>query len=198
MAFRKKYHHILKYSPDLLIVPECESLEKINFTSDFAPPSDRLWFGKNPNKGLAVFAFGQLRLKVLDVHREDFRMVVPIAVTGASVDFNLFAVWANNPSDPDGHYITQVWKALNHYGALLSEKPTIIMGDFNSNTIWDYKKNRLGDHSSVVRFLLKGIFIAFIISTTIRRREKKVIQHSSCTEICRNLIILTIASRQNK
>ncbi len=35
-----------------------------------------------------------------------------MAVSGGRFDFTLFAIWANNPHDRDGQYITQVWKAI--------------------------------------------------------------------------------------
>ncbi len=152
MAFRDKAQYILALSPDILVVPECEHPDKIIFPSNFKQPTDKLWFGKNQHKGLGVFSFCDFRIKVLDVHNENFRMIVPIAVTGGQFDFNLFAVWANNPADPDGHYVTQTWKAINHYDNLLSNKPAILIGDFNSNTIWD-KKHPRSDHSDVVKFL---------------------------------------------
>ena len=83
-------------------------------------------------------------------------MIIPIAVTGGYFDFNLFAIWANNPKDPDGHYITQIWKAIHHYDNLLTTQ-TILIGDFNSNTIWD-RPRREGNHSTVVERLgRKGI-----------------------------------------
>jgi exodeoxyribonuclease III len=50
--------------------------------------------------------------------------------------------------------VTQVWKAINHYEALLADKPCILAGDFNSNSIWDHeKKRKLSNHGAVVRFL---------------------------------------------
>ncbi len=162
MAFRKKAEHILPYSPDIVIVPECEHYNKIQFPAHFLQPTDCVWFGKNQHKGLAVFSFSHLRLNVLDVYNEAFRNIIPIAVTGGKANFNLFAVWANNPKDPDGPYITQVLKAITCYEALLTEKTTILMGDFNSNTIWDYKKRKLGNHSNMVAFLeTKNIVSAY-------------------------------------
>jgi exodeoxyribonuclease-3 len=45
---------------------------------------------------------------------------------------------------------------------LIRDNPTILIGDFNSNTIWDYKKHRLSDHTSVVQALEeKGIFSTY-------------------------------------
>ncbi len=106
MAFRNKAEQILTYSPDILIVPECEHPDKIKFPQNFKQPTDKLWFGNNQNKGLAVFSFCSFRFKVLDIHNQEFKMIIPIAVSGGQFDFNLFAIWANNPADPDGHYVT--------------------------------------------------------------------------------------------
>jgi len=155
MAFRKKAEIILALKPDILIVPECECPEKLKFKEDIPNPSDILWFGTNQHKGLAIFSYCDLRFKVLDVHNEDLRMIVPINVTGRCLDFNLFAIWANNPKDPDGVYIEQVWKAIHYYESLLTEKSTILIGDFNSNTIWD-RKHRASNHSNVVEYLKKN------------------------------------------
>ncbi len=161
MAFRKKAEYILTYKPDILIIPECEHPDKLLFPINTPRPKDILWFGKNQNKGLAVFSYSNFRFKVLDNHNEDFKMIIPIAVTDGEFDFNLFAIWANNPTDKDGQYIEQVWKALLYYGNILADTKTILVGDFNSNTIWD-KKHREGNHSDVVNHLEgKGIFSTY-------------------------------------
>jgi exodeoxyribonuclease III len=161
MAFRKKADFILTYKPDILIVPECEHPDKLLFSIDTPKPADILWFGKNQNKGLAIFSYSNFRFTVLDNHNQDLQMIIPIAVTGGQFDFNLFAIWANNPTDRDGQYIEQVWKAVHHYKNLLTDTKTILVGDFNSNTIWD-KKHRQSNHSNVVKLLEdKGIFSTY-------------------------------------
>lgn len=162
MAFRKKADFILAYKPDILIVPECEHPDKLKFNTNTPKPTQTLWFGENKNKGFAIFSYCNLKLKVLDIYKEDFRMIIPIAVTGGNFDFNLFAVWAYNPNDKEGRYITQVWKAVNYYDQLIRDNPTIIIGDFNSNVIWDYQKHKLGNHSLVVEALEeKGVFSTY-------------------------------------
>jgi exonuclease III len=152
MAFRKKAEIILALQPDILVVPECEHPDKLKFNPEVRQPKDILWFGKNQHKGLGIFSYSHLTFKVLDVHNHDLQMVVPIAVKGKNIDFILFAVWANNPADPDGHYVEQVWKAIHHYDDLLSNNKVILAGDFNSNTIWD-RPRRKGNHSAVVEYL---------------------------------------------
>ena len=162
MAFRKKAALILTHKPDILIIVECEHPDKLLFTADIPKPTDSLWFGKNRHKGLAIFSYSNFRFKILDNHNEDFKMIIPIEVTGGQFDFNLFLIWAYNPTDKDGKYITQVWKAIIHYDDLLTDKTTMLIGDFNSNTIWDYKKHRLSNHSMVIKQLEgKNIFSTY-------------------------------------
>jgi exodeoxyribonuclease-3 len=157
MAFRKKAHTVLAHKPDILVVPECEHIDKLVFPADVEKPASALWFGANTNKGLGIFAYGNFRLRKLRIHNPEFKMIIPIAVTGGGFDFTLFAVWANNPDDPDGVYVEQVWKAIHQYHKHITRKATVLAGDFNSNTIWD-RKYRIGNHSHVVeRLAKKGI-----------------------------------------
>lgn len=161
MAFRKKADYILAHHPDILVVPECEHPDKLKFNHDTPLPTDIFWYGTNPHKGLGVFSYSNYRFNLLDIHNPDFKNILPLTVTGGSFDFTLFAVWANNPKDRDGHYITQVWKAMHHYDHLLLNTKTMLIGDFNSNTIWD-RPRRAGNHSTVVEKLeAKGIFSAY-------------------------------------
>ena len=153
MAFRKKAAFVLLHQPDIVVVPECEQLEKLQFTAGTPLPTDILWYGENPHKGLGVFSYSKYKFKLLDCHNPAFKNILPIAVTGGKQEFILFAVWANNPGDQDGPYVTQVWKAIHYYDILLSGKKIILAGDFNSNTIWDRPK-RAGNHSTVVNKLL--------------------------------------------
>ena len=154
MAFRKKAELVLKYEPDILVIPECEEPSKLQFDPALSQPRDVLWFGSNQNKGLGIFSYGDCRLKVKRNHQPDFRTVVPIAVTKNATQLSLFAIWAHNPNDPDGHYVTQVWKAIHHYRRHIRNKQTLLVGDFNSNTIWD-RPRREGNHSDVVAQLMK-------------------------------------------
>jgi exodeoxyribonuclease-3 len=154
MAYRKKAALILAYAPDIVIVPECEHPDKLLFPPGTPKPADVLWFGENLNKGLGIFSYGKFRLKKLRIHDPSIKLVVPVAVTGGSFDFTLFAIWANNPQDPDGAYVAQIWKAIHQYQKKIKRSRTVLAGDFNSNTIFD-KKYRIGNHSHVVEKLAK-------------------------------------------
>ena len=54
MAFRKKAEIILTHQPDILIVPECEHPDKLQFASTTPTPTAILWFGTNKNKRLGM------------------------------------------------------------------------------------------------------------------------------------------------
>ncbi|MBS1512072.1 MAG: endonuclease/exonuclease/phosphatase family protein [Bacteroidetes bacterium] len=157
MAFRKKWMLVMDHQPDIIVVQECEHQEKLLEELSAASPSAILWFGDNRNKGMAVIAFNGYQLQCHKNYAPAYKMIVPIRVKKDEQQLMLFAVWANNPADPDGQYVTQVWKAIHYYQRLIRKTNTILIGDFNSNTIWD-KPRRNGNHSDVVKVLQrKGI-----------------------------------------
>jgi exonuclease III len=151
MAFRKKLDLILTHAPDILIVPECEHPDKIIFSKDFPEPTGVFWFGNNQNKGLAVFTFGGLKIKLLKSHNPNFKFILPLSISNGKTNWTVFAIWAQKPERHDG-YVEQVWNAINFYKDLLSRKNVILAGDFNSNTIWD-KPNRVYNHTNLVELL---------------------------------------------
>ncbi len=148
MAFRNKAHLLEQYDADILIIPECEHPEKLISSSATKQPNDILWFGSNINKGLAVLSFNNYRIKLLDIHNKDITIVLPIGVTGGEYDFTMLAIWAGKG------YIRQVWNAIKFYDKLISDKNTLLIGDFNSNSIWDYKHGK-NNHSSMAVELQK-------------------------------------------
>ena len=146
MAYRKKAESILKYSPDLVVVPECEYFKE--------ETTKNLWLGNNQKKGVGIFSYSDLELELNERYDPSFRYVIPINVTGPH-EFNLIAIWTMNDSeDVRKRYIGQVYSALNYYEELL-EEPTIIIGDFNWNAIWDMKPSYplYGNLADVVEML---------------------------------------------
>lgn len=154
MAFRKKADLILSYSPDILIVPECEHPDKIRFPVE-KQPTDVVWYGDNLNKGLGVFCFSEFRFKLLEWHNPEIKTILPIRVTGGPFSFTMFAIWTRR------RYIRQLWKALRCYEEMIGLNRTLLIGDFNSNSIWD-KKHRYDTHSDMVEELkIKDITSAY-------------------------------------
>ena len=158
-AFRKKADLVLTLHPDILIVQECEHPDKLVYSSTTQRPNDLLWFGDNKHKGLGVFSYSDYKFQLLDQHNKDIKFISPISVTNEQFEFTLFAIWANNRNDPDGQYIEQVCKAVNHYDQLLNNERIILTGDFNSNKIWD-RNHRTANHSAMVAKLSEKSIIS--------------------------------------
>jgi exodeoxyribonuclease-3 len=126
-GFRNKFNPILTNLPDILVVQECEHLDKLlSFTAEKA--KDFLWFGHNKNKCVGVFLFGNYQFKLLKEYNPDFKTIVPTLASDELTDFMLYAICANNPSDKNNQYIEQVWKAINYYDELLQNNiPKILI-----------------------------------------------------------------------
>lgn len=171
MAFRKKIAFILQYKPDILVIPECEHPEKLAADPLFPSNIKSIWYGQNENKGLGVFALNNIEMELLPCHNPAHQIILPILVKSLKKEFVLFAVWANNPKDVPYQYIGQVWKALKEYEVLLANYSTLLVGDFNSNTIWD-KPKRIYNHSSVVK-QLEGLNISSVYHSYFSKEQGK-------------------------
>ncbi|KXK51186.1 MAG: Endonuclease/Exonuclease/phosphatase family protein [Chlorobi bacterium OLB5] len=151
-AFRRKIEFILALKPDILIVQECENPNKINYSSTNLQPKNFYWYGDSLHKGISVYSYSEYKFELLNEFNPEFRYILPFRVTGHEDSFILFAIWAmSNKENYEARYIGQIWQAINYYSGLFNCS-TILIGDFNSNKIWDYKK-RVGDHTDVVNKL---------------------------------------------
>ncbi len=151
-AYRQKNKEISELNPDILIVPECEQEDKLQFGCLTPKPNNFLWYGDTGKKGVGIFSYSNFSFKILKEFNPDFRYIIPLEVSDGTNSFLLFAVWAmDNKQNPLARYIGQVWRAVNYYQSALKEN-SILIGDFNSNQIWD-EKERMGNHTDVVNFL---------------------------------------------
>ncbi len=165
-ALRNKINEIDSLKADILIIQECEdpeqsSIDYRNWAGHY------LWIGKSKNKGVGVFAKKGHELKKLDWSgsykieglefshpsltwkTEDLELFLPCKIND---EINLLAVWTKAANSPSFGYMGQFWKFIQIHRTDLSQKKTIILGDFNSNSIWD-EPDRWWSHSDVVREL---------------------------------------------
>lgn len=142
MAARLKIDRVLEMKPDLLILQECSRTDIAAVNAKFS-----YWVGHNPNKGLGVLGFGDHTFGIDESFREDLTWFIPIRVTDLSI--HVLALWASRTTKKDG-YVREAHKAMIHYETFLRSTPSVVLGDFNSNTIWDHLHPGQS-HSDLVR-----------------------------------------------
>lgn len=152
MAFRNKFKSVIELNPDLLVIQECESKPKLEKHLEAVNYNQLIWYGDNPHKGVAVLSFNALDISLNKNHNPEYQYVIPLTLNSDKKKINLFCLWAMpHKTERAKNYVGQVWGAIHYYEQLLNQE-SILIGDFNSNAIWD-KKKRIGNHTNVVRFL---------------------------------------------
>lgn len=109
-----------------------------------------VWFGSNPNQGVAVIARPPYALKEVVQIDGVPRWVVPIEVSGPR-SFLLFAVWTLGVEPYP--YVCAASVAIDLYKSWFERRDVVMLGDFNSNAIWDGTHPADLNHSSMVRRL---------------------------------------------
>lgn len=151
MAFRRKWQYLLPYQPDIMVIQECEHESKYKPSEIIPDYNEFLWFGDNVNKGVGILSFHDYHIKVSDDYDESYRYVIPLILTQQDRSINLFAIWAMPDKVKANSYVGQIWNALDHYQSLL-KSPSILIGDWNSNQIWDTERKN-GNHTMCVDLL---------------------------------------------
>jgi hypothetical protein len=141
-SFTRKLPLLQSLDPDIAVVQECGKPNGEDLSC--------LWFGDNPRQGITLFANNGYRIHELPQVPEVPPYTIPLQVSGPR-DFLLLAVWAKrHPTYP---YIEGVVQAVEKYRNLIINQPTVILGDLNSNAIWDNHHPPLYNHSALVQLL---------------------------------------------
>ena len=92
-------------------------------------------------------------MRLAQSYHPSLRYIAPVHV-GGPTHCNLLAVWAQNASAGGirKHQLGPLRRGLSRYRSFLGERPAVIAGDLNSNTIWDKPGWRI-NHSTKVRIL---------------------------------------------
>jgi exonuclease III len=156
-AFEAKAPLLDGLQPDIAVIQEIARP---------ANTAHALWFGSNPRQGLAVLARNGYTVEALPAHPEVQRHIVPIQVDGPH-RFLLLAVWSQKARPHP--YVQAVIRAVEAYRSLIEAQPAVVVGDFNSNSIWD-RKRKGRDHSALVR-LLAGLGLVSAYHTFYREAQ---------------------------
>jgi len=131
-------------APDVAVVQEC------------ARPTTQtdqcLWFGENPHQGIAVISKGWYRIRAFPAIADVPRYAIPVEVAGPT-NFLLIAVWSKG--DQASPYIEGVVRAVELYRNLFTQYRTVLIGDLNSNAIWDSSHAAGLNHSALVKMLFE-------------------------------------------
>jgi len=130
------------FGADITVLQECARPQ--------AESDSLLWFGDNPRQGLAVVARGDYRLKRVRRARSVPKYVVPVEVTGPR-SFLLFAVWTK--TGQEHCYVEAAVRAVFLYRKLMASRPSVFIGDVNSNVLWDQQHHEDWNHTALVKQL---------------------------------------------
>jgi endonuclease/exonuclease/phosphatase family metal-dependent hydrolase len=140
-----KAQRLAPFEADIAVLQECaQPVEE----------SDRcVWFGSNPQQGLAVIARDPYRVRALPRLPGIARFVIPVEITGPH-RFTLLAVWMKGGQRLP--YVRGLIAAVRRYAALIARGPTVVVGDFNSNSMWDAEHPPDRNHTALVARLAEA------------------------------------------
>ena len=140
--FANKAHYLDHLHADVAVIQE------IGRPSELQP--NVVWFGSNPNLGVAVVTRPPFVARRVVQFVDVPRYVVPIEIDGPS-PFLLFAVWTLGEAPHP--YVCAASKAIDSYVSLFTDRDVVMLGDFNSNAIWDKQHPSNLNHSAMVKRL---------------------------------------------
>ena len=140
MKFREDLKTIFPEKPDILVVAECESIDRLNLSEiDCPKPTDSIWIGDNQSKGLAIFTFNDFKIELYENYSDNYKYILPVTVSRKDESYRVIGVWTKKVGPKKkGHlnYIRQAELSLTEYDSFLDHENVIVCGDFNSNLIW--------------------------------------------------------------
>lgn len=146
-ALRKKFSLLEQFNADIIVIQECEDPERSNDKSYKEWANNYIWIGENKNKGLGIFCTESLKISNNNWETNNLKYFISANIND---EFNIVGLWNHHANSPTFGYIGQFWKYLQINKSLMSK--ALIVGDFNSNKIWD-KWDRWWNHTDVVREL---------------------------------------------
>lgn len=149
--FREKFKLLEEFDADILIIQECENPAESKLEEYKKWAQNYLWVGDNKHKGLGIFAKPEIELKKLGWSDEGYKLFLPFIING---EFDVVAVWTKAGTKKSNSYISQLWNYIQLNKGIIEDSKPMIIGDFNSNALWD-KERKLGNHSDVVNALKK-------------------------------------------
>lgn len=128
MGYASKQADLLALQPDVALLQECSQK---HIKESGAPFSH--WIGSNPHKGFGVLGFGNHAYTLSALYTPVYPWFLPLRVDERLA---ILGVWAH-VKEKQEWYIRVTHHAIDYYRSWLTEGCSVVMGDFNSNSIWD-------------------------------------------------------------
>ena len=135
-GYRKKIDNILELDPDIVVIQECESLERLRVFCKEKIPLKSFWFGGfYPHRGVGVFFYKDYQILSME-NNISIEFIVPMKIMN-NFEFCLFAIWAMAPlgEDKGKSYTYQIEKTVKKYEGILKNNLSILIGDYNTPNI---------------------------------------------------------------
>jgi exonuclease III len=158
MALHKKHDRLLALDSDVSVIQECSK----KFVEQIAGHEgwSSAWFGdrNKTNKGLGVVVRSPWRIAAT----EDLtpKWTGRVLLEGPNA-LELFPVWAHVSKNPAKEYIEQVHLLLDILESKKLLPMAIVLGDSNSNSLWDYSYGIYSHSAAVARFGSLGMESAY-------------------------------------
>ena len=160
MSYRKKANKLLELDPDIAIILESESDQKIDFAKHDKAACYKIWCGHNQHKGILVVSYNpNYRISLHSQYNPEFSYVIPVNVEYKGECFVMLAIWTQKTNSIYTSYVVQAYRAIKYYRGFLSPQ-SIILGDFNSNKTWDNGDKKEANHSDLVGLLESLSFVS--------------------------------------
>ena len=162
-GLRNKTAEVDSLNADVLIIQECE--DPSSFTEKYRNWAGKyLWVGISKNKGIGVFSRNAHIIKDLKWsgthsiddfnntctslcwNTKDLKLFLPFLI---NEEYTVVAVWTKRSEKEIFRYMGQFWKFIQIHKKDLNNVNTLILGDFNSNAIWD-KPYSAWSHTAVM------------------------------------------------
>lgn len=138
-AFRRKFNFVDEFEADIYVIQECENPKEANNPAYVHWAKNHLRIGNRKHKGLGIFGKEKITLSPLNWTNEyEGHPVNHFLSCRVNSEFEVIAVWTHYNKSPSFGYIGQFWKYLQLHKAKFNNP--LIIGDFNSNSIWDKPK----------------------------------------------------------
>jgi len=140
--FREKIPLFSPCDHDVLVIQECENTPTaVELYRDAG--WRHVWLGDNPHKGLGVFVPASAALTPLAWGLDGCDYFLPVELAGGCV---LVAVWAMGGRTRRDAYAGQVTRFIDTCRDRIAAVTPWLIGDFNSNAIWD-TRHKSANHS---------------------------------------------------